>query len=461
MKKKILLLNPPGSRIYLREYYCSKTPKIPFNFYPVDLYYLSGRLWGEHDARVLDCMAEGVGPAEGLRRVEAFDPEIIVALTGHVSWREDVEFFRAVKAGGKRRIVASGDILLSPDSEYAGGDFPIDAALLDFTNDDILHYIKGDYEKLRYMNRWRDGAAAICSTPREKGSEFETPMPVLDAFPYKKYHFPFARRHPFGVVLTDYGCPYSCGFCIVNTVGYKSRTIPNVIEELDMLKQHNIRELVFMDQTFGAAPRRTETLLEEMIRRNYKFGFSCWTRADLITRENTALLRRAGCHTVMMGAESASDETLERQAKGITVDAVERGFRIARGAGLRTLGTFILGLPGEAPEDDLATIKYAVRLNPDFASFNVASPKANTKIREEWLARNLIRHDNDFMDQSGFGPSADEKTPGCGDVSDIRKLAEKAFYPRLSYIVRRLAGVRSVYELRNLVNAASHIALRR
>jgi len=60
---RVLLLNPPGERVYIRDYFCSKTTKSNYLFHPVDLVALSGTLAGEHELTVLDCMPERLDPA--------------------------------------------------------------------------------------------------------------------------------------------------------------------------------------------------------------------------------------------------------------------------------------------------------------------------------------------------------------------------------------------------------------
>lgn len=459
MKGKALLLNPPGSALFLREYYCSKTPKSHFTYYPIDLYYISGRLSEEYDTRVLDCMAEGVGRTECMRRIEKMDPDAIISLTGHISWAEDVEFFRILAKNKKRKIIASGDILLSSTGRYIGADMPLDAILLDFTSEDILFYLRGDYARIKYMNYRVDGSQFICDAERESGGEFNVPPPRLDLFPYHKYHFPVVRRHPFGVVLTDYGCPYKCNFCVMNTLGHKQRSIENVLEEMDMLKSYNIRELLFMDQTFGAAPGRSKTLLREMLDRNYGFEFACWTRADLATGEWAGLLRKAGCHTVMMGAETHDDKTLALLQKGEAVEAITRGFRIFKKAGIRTLGTFIIGLRGQAAKDCMKTINYAIALDPDYASFNVAIPRAGTKLREEFIRDKLVEDGSDVVDQSGIALTYIGYLD-MREVSALLKTAELKFYMRFSYIVKRLFSARTAYEMRNMLTAGCSILAR-
>ncbi len=58
---RVLLLNPPGSRNYIRDYFCSKRAKTNYMFPPSTLLFLSGWLAEAHDVTVLDAIAEGLG----------------------------------------------------------------------------------------------------------------------------------------------------------------------------------------------------------------------------------------------------------------------------------------------------------------------------------------------------------------------------------------------------------------
>ena len=61
---KVLLLNPPGKRTYIRDYFCSKTTKSNYLFHPIDLVVLSGTIAAQHEVQALDCIAEELSPAE-------------------------------------------------------------------------------------------------------------------------------------------------------------------------------------------------------------------------------------------------------------------------------------------------------------------------------------------------------------------------------------------------------------
>lgn len=457
-RKKVLLLNPPGVLPYLRDYYCSKVSKTNSVYHPVDLQYLSGRVANEHEIRLIDCIAERIGPARCLSLIQQFNPDAVISLTGHVSWAEDAEFLSSIaRELSNTAIIVTGDLFLEETgARLAENDF-IDAALLDFTTDDILHYLRGDVDRIEYMHYRSEGTIAVCGAPRRKGGTFTVPVPRFELFPFKRYHYPFVRRRPFATVLTDYGCPSRCSFCVFCNLGYKCRQAENVMEELDALKVFGAKDIFFIDQTFGADQARTIRLLNKMIEKKYPFGFCCWTRADILTREMLGMMKKAGCHTLFMGAETANDESLKKYRKGYATGDIVRGFRLAKEAGLRTLGTFLFGIPGEDAGDFRNTIEFALKINPDFASFNLLIPRETTGIRKEASKSGAGALKLEAADQSGFLVPDNCRTPEVVAALNMMRSGMRRFYLRPAYIMKRLLSVKTFYELKQLISTGLHI----
>ena len=67
---RVLLLNPPGERVYIRDYFCSKTTKSNYLFHPIDLVMLSGTVGSRHEIAVLDAIAEDLSIGESRERIE-------------------------------------------------------------------------------------------------------------------------------------------------------------------------------------------------------------------------------------------------------------------------------------------------------------------------------------------------------------------------------------------------------
>jgi anaerobic magnesium-protoporphyrin IX monomethyl ester cyclase len=455
-KRRILLLNPPGFRIYIRDYYCSKVSKAKYIYHPVDLLMLSGIIAEHHEIRILDAITDGWTHHGVMCAARSFNPDVIVFLTGVASFREDMQFLAEMKRVFPFVSVASGEMFLEAPRQVLVDTPLVDAAILDFTDTGILDLIDrvaspGCLEEGPPIRNivYRSGHAIIGHDGMIRTSaDFEIPVPRHDLFPNDRYRYPFVRNFPFATVLTDFGCPYKCEFCAINQLGYKKRTIDNVLAELDFIKTLGFREVYFDDQTFGADRSRTENLLHAMIDRQYRFGFICFTRADTVDRDFLKLMKEAGCHSLVFGVEAAGDAGLETIGKGLTIDTVRQAVSWCRLLGIRTIGTFIVGLPGMTV-DEAATIgMFAADLGLDFASFNIPAPRPGTGLRKRALEQGWIREDVLEMDQSGSFAVMGNEHMTAQQVEFYRQQASRQFYFRLSYLFRRLAGIRSWYEIK-------------
>ena len=451
---RILLLNPPGERIYIRDYFCSKTTKSNYLFHPVDLLGLSGtcaelveRLGGE--LRVLDCMAERLSIEEAHAELERFRPDVIVSLVGSVSWNEDRAFLAEEHRRG-RRILAIGDVLHEDAEERMCEEPWLEAVLHVFSNADVAHYLEGEREAIEDMSV-RDEAGEPERLrriePKHRKGDFELPRPRHELFPASGYHFSFARSEPFATVLTDYGCPYPCTFCVIGTLGFQTRPVAEVLEEIDALRANGVHELFFMDQTFGVVRARGLELCRELEERG-DLSWTAYTRPDTGDEELLAAMKAAGCHTVMMGVESADDELLAAYEKGYKSSIILDAFRRAKAIGLRTVGTFIIGLPEETKSSLEKTLELAVGMDMDFMSLNMAVPRFGTPFRKQALELGLASERDLVMDQGGADAFLPTSTLDRTTMLAMKKRMVRRFYLRPGYLWRRLTSVGSLFELK-------------
>jgi radical SAM superfamily enzyme YgiQ (UPF0313 family) len=137
----------------------------------------------------------------------------------------------------------------------------------------------------------------------------------------------------------------------------------------------------------------------------------------------------------------------------ITVDEVRAKVALLDRSGIKVLGYFILGLPGETRESAERTIDLARRLKLDIASFAIATPDIGTPLRAEALEKGWIPPGLLAWDSTEF-PILETGALTKEEIWDLRKKAVRAFYLRPSYILRKLLGVRSPRDVRNLVSNA-------
>lgn len=455
-RRRVLLLNPPGFQIYVRDYYCSKISKARYLYHPLDLLMMTGTLSRYHDIRVIDGMTDGWTHHGVAKAVRSFQPEVIIFLTGVVSFREDMQFIQELRNMVTFVAIASGEMFLDDPVKTLETIQEVDAAVLDFTDTAILELIDrldkpgefSDGSPIRNIVYRANGSVTGTDRIKARNETFEIDVPRHDLFPNEKYRYPFVRGFPFATVLTDFGCPYKCEFCAINQLGHKKRSVENVLEELDFIHRLGFRDIYFDDQTFGADRKRAETLLNAMIERDYGMGFICFTRADKVDRDLLKLMKSAGCHTVVFGVEASANKSLSESRKDMTIEAVRQSIGWCRLFGIRTVGTFIVGLPGmtESQAADIGT--FAACLGLDFASFNVPAPRPGTELRKRALQNGWIDENVMEMDQSGSYAVMGNEYMTADQVDMYRKKASRQFYFRLGYLWRRLIGIRSWYELK-------------
>jgi hypothetical protein len=111
--------------------------------------------------------------------------------------------------------------------------------------------------------------------------------------------------------------------------------------------------------TYGP-PARLAALLAETAALPDIAGICLGTRPDCLDPEKITLLARAPVgHTRLdMGLQSANDATLARINRGHTAACFARAATDAARAGLCVTVHVMAGLPGETPEDFLATVDY-------------------------------------------------------------------------------------------------------
>ncbi len=444
----VLLLNPPGKKIYIRDYYCSKTTKSNYLFHPLDLLVLSGRLSGPFRVVVEDAMVMRLSPDEALEGVVRHAPAAIVAMTGAVSLEEDFPFLEEVRTRAGAPLLVSGDLFMEEPGMWLERYPFLDGIILDFTNEDALHFLRGEPERIENMAYRDAGCVVVRDQPRVMNRQFELPVPRHDLFQHPGYRYSFSRKRRFASVLTDYGCPFKCSFCIMSNLGFKVRPAGNVMEELRFIRRMGINEIFFIDQTFGAVRQRTLELCAAMREQVPGMGWSCFSRVDVVDPPVLEEMKRAGCHTIILGVETANEDILRRYRKGYSKQQIRDAFTWCRRLGIRTVGTFILGLPEETAETVEESLCLAKSLECDFASFNLAVPRVGTELRKQALAEGLVQEETFSMDQTGRNIAMPTRELSREEMYRLRRRFILRFYLRPSYLWRRLWKLTSWYELR-------------
>jgi len=239
-----------------------------------------------------------------------------------------------------------------------------------------------------------------CADPARPGSWRCTPRrPVirhLDALPFpawdlvdmERYRAIWLERHGrFSLnLVTTRGCPYHCTWCAKPLWGqrYAVRSAENVADELELLvARYRPGHLWFMDDILGLEPGWLARFADLVVARDLVRPFKCLTRPDLVLREGTVdALRRAGCETVWMGAESGSQRVLDAMEKGTTVEQIHEATGRLHAAGIAVAFFVQFGYPGETRADVELTLEMIRFSRPDDVGMSVSYPLPGTPFYE-------------------------------------------------------------------------------
>jgi radical SAM superfamily enzyme YgiQ (UPF0313 family) len=294
------------------------------------------------------------------------------------------------------------------------------------------------------------------------------PLPARDLLPMEEYVFASHHARRTTAIQGSRGCSYACNFCFINrndpyanmNTGkmFRVRPAEQVVEEIRMLRErYCIDGLFFEDVEFLLNLRYADVLTEAIAKHHPGVTWSCQTRVTTIRRDFLRELKRRGCREVYYGVESGNGDILEKTDKHISLEAIEQAFRWTREAGIKTVASFVLGLPEETVDSVQDTIRLARRIRADYASFHIFSPFVGTRLYEEarrsgFLSKDEIDQTRVHANLRGYRTAALTSE----DLDRARRRAYRSFYLDPGYLARKLMGSspRQVFfYLRTLVGA--------
>lgn len=298
---------------------------------------------------------------------------------------------------------------------------------------------------------FKENGVIVHNTERSNIEDLDNlPPPAYHLMPIKKYRPAVGsyKRLPAMSIFATRGCPGRCTFCHRAFKGkIRSRSAKKIVEEIKLLKEnYGIKEINFYDDTFTALKDNVREFCNILLNENIDITWSCFTRVNYVDKELFSLMKKAGCHLVMMGVESGVQSVLDGMNKMVSLDQIRSAVRICKEIGIETRAAYIFGNVGETKEMMEKTLNFAIELDTDYAQFNILTAYPGTELwstaeKEGWLrVENYDYSVSDFTLEMPFATQA--------DIFEMYSKAHKHFYLRLRVISRHLLKLRSLPQLK-------------
>jgi radical SAM superfamily enzyme YgiQ (UPF0313 family) len=204
------------------------------------------------------------------------------------------------------------------------------------------------------------------------------------------------------------------------------------------VNKHDIHEILFWEEIFTLDKDRVLSLCDAISKNNLSINWAATTRVDRLDEEIVSAMKNAGCYLLGLGIESGVQAILENAKKKQTIADIRRAVDLCKKVGIKTMGHFIFGLPGETRETANKTIRFMSKLGLNYMQCYCAVPYPKTELGELAKRNNWVRAER--WSQYDFGGDSilhtDTITPK--DISYFRRKAFRHFYFRPLFILKTL-----------------------
>lgn len=434
----IIFINPPSpfNKKIIRLIDCSHETKANYLWQPNDFMIMSSLLQPEDRVTLIDGTADVLTDRQYFDTLDKTTGDLLVFALSAACWESDYSYF--LKTKKKLPDIPAyviGDIFLEENYQRL---------ILQHCSGIIVNPYQVSLLEMARVSSSGALLTGVCSVPGQslfpKGKRAVTitsRTPRHELFLKKGYRFPFAHHFRFTTVTSMWGCPFTCTYCTDSHFPPIIRNYHDVLAELDYVARLGVTELFFADKVFGFSPENVYPILDTMAAR-YTFSWSCYFNPQLYTPRLIDAMKSAGCHTLIIGIDSADIPSLRIFKRYVEPQKVEKLIEHAKRIGLSICGDFILGLQHETENDVRRTIDFALCHHIDFASFNIAAPLPGSDIRSRVQKAGRLTFGKEGFDTCARAGIIGSENISVEKLRALRRTAFRKFYLRPTYWLARI-----------------------
>ncbi|MGC9209351.1 MAG: B12-binding domain-containing radical SAM protein [Nitrososphaeria archaeon] len=395
--------------------------------------------------RILDLDVESMSDEEVVRQVESASPRVVGMTAFTSTVKTAYRLLNRIKERVSNALTVIGGPHVTFMPEEALSNPGVDVVAIGEGEETLKEILEAqesgkDLSEVRGIAYRKDNGEIKMTPPRPYIANLDDiPFPARDLVDYERYRFNGVLEAP---ILTTRGCTFQCTYCSSSEMmgrRYRMRSVQNVIDEIkEVQERYRVKDIEFIDDTFTLNMKRAIEVMKAIVTERLDVRLSLSSRVNTINEEVMSYLRKGGTENIYYGIESGSQRVLNLMRKGIKLEQAVDAVSLAKKYGVKVLGSYILGYPGETPEEMDQTIKFSIKLNTDYAQYSILTPFPGTPVYYELESRGLILT-KDWDLYTVLHPLIRYEAFGYSAQLVSRKLTEayRKFYLRLGYLVSK------------------------
>jgi radical SAM superfamily enzyme YgiQ (UPF0313 family) len=413
---KILLINPQTPDTFWSFKHVLRFVSKQAAFPPLGLLTVAAMLPRDWDLRVVDLNVERLRDAD-LRWAD------YVMIGAMIVQQDSVRSVVARCQALGRPVIAGGPLFTTGHENFP----------------EIEHFVLGEAEDVmpRLIEDMRNGH--VQRVYRASG------WPGLEQTPVPRWDLVDLRHYVTMAVQFSRGCPFDCEFCdiiVMNGRVPRTKSPGQLVAELEALRQHGWKEMVFVvDDNFIGDKRRTRALLQELIawRKRTRPSMGFLTEASVNLADDAELCRlmvEAGFMKVFVGIETPSVESLEecRKLQNRGRDLVA-AVRTLQQRGLEVMGGFIVGFDSDQTDIFKRQFEFIQRSGVVTAMVGLLTALPQTRLWQRLKREGRLEatsSGNNTQAELNFKPKLNREFLQTGYRDLMKKLYEpKVYYQRV------------------------------
>jgi len=434
-----------------------------------------------HKVMLLDCRVHQLTKAQALKKVKKFKPELLAFRFDTYNFHQTLSWAKYLKKKLKLPVLAGGiNFSLYPKEAMTHEviDFAIQGEAINALPR-LLEVLEGTGHRVRGEERvqgsgirgqklnpepstlnpeseipglmYRHKNKLIINPSAKKPVRFDKyPFPARHLLPNHLYSSYLTQKTPYAIMLTTTGCPYNCTFCAIAPLPYRVRSAKNVLAEIkECYEKFGIREIDFFDATFFFNKKRDLKIFKGIQKAGWEIEWACRSRVDMMENKILKEAAKAGCKRIYLGIESSHPDVLKAINKQINISQIKKAIKLAHKHGIKILGFFMIGNPGETKASVDDSIRFAKELDLDFVQFSRTIAKPGCQLAKDLAKQTGTDYWQDFV----LGKVGEKRLPTPWtkmthkETERYAKLAYYRFYFRPAFVIKTVLRARSMKEI--------------